>query len=203
MQKPTTSVRQRFPMSAALVLVVGLIAIAALISFSFVHIFYPTTSINNTGQAKELVDQYLSKLSPDFRVKEIMEFSNHFYIVVQEKSTGINAFELLLDRNTGTILYEPGPNMMWNTKYGHMGQMRETAASMSINAREASEYAQRCLDRNVPSANVEEPETFYGYYTIDLSKNGQILGMLSVNGYTGEVWYHTWHGQFIEMIEYE
>jgi len=190
-------------MSAALVLVVGLIAIAALISFSFVHIFYPTTSINNTGQAKELVDQYLSKLSPDFRVKEIMEFSNHFYIVVQEKSTGINAFELLLDRNTGTILYEPGPNMMWNTKYGHMGRMSNPTASMPVSAQEASEYAQGWLDQNIPGAKVEEPETFYGYYTMDTSKDGHILGMLSVNGYSDDVWYHDWHGKFIEMTEYE
>jgi hypothetical protein len=22
--------------------------------------------------------------------------------------------------------------------------------------------------------------------------------MLSVNGYTGQVWYHTWHGSFIQ-----
>jgi len=110
---------------------------------------------------------------------------------------------LLVDKITGRIFHEPGPNMMWNTKYGHMGQMRETAASMPISAQEASIYAQRWLDRNVPGSNVEEPETFYGYYTTDVSKNGQIFGMLSVNGYTGEVWYHTWHGQFIKMIKYE
>ncbi len=25
--------------------------------------------------------------------------------------------------------------------------------------------------------------------------------MLSVNGYGGEVWYHDWHGQFVDMME--
>jgi hypothetical protein len=25
--------------------------------------------------------------------------------------------------------------------------------------------------------------------------------MLSVNGYTGAVWYHTWHGPFVAMEE--
>ena len=24
-------------------------------------------------------------------------------------------------------------------------------------------------------------------------------GMLSVNGYTGQVWYHTWHGPFVQL----
>ena len=34
-------------------------------------------------------------------------------------------------------------------------------------------------------------------------KDGQVFGMLSVNGYSGEVWYHNWHGAFIEMEELE
>ncbi len=29
----------------------------------------------------------------------------------------------------------------------------------------------------------DEITPFYGYYTIDLEKDGQIVGMLSVNGY--------------------
>jgi len=27
--------------------------------------------------------------------------------------------------------------------------------------------------------------------------------MLSVNGYTGQIWYHTWHGAFVDMSEHE
>ena len=38
-------------------------------------------------------------------------------------------------------------------------------------------------------------------YTIDLERDGQIVGMLSVNGYDGQVFPHTWHGTFIEMSE--
>ncbi len=30
---------------------------------------------------------------------------------------------------------------------------------------------------------------------------GAISGMLSVNGYTGQVWYHAWHGGFIASSE--
>ena len=42
-----------------------------------------------------------------------------FYVVVVEKGTGIGAMELIVERN-GFVQPEPGPNMMWNTKYGHM-----------------------------------------------------------------------------------
>ena len=44
---------------------------------------------------------------------------------------------------------------------------------------------------------------FYGYYTLDFEKDGRIAGMLSVNGYSGQVFLHTWHGTFIEEAEYE
>jgi hypothetical protein len=32
-------------------------------------------------------------------------------------------------------------------------------------------------------------------------KDGRIDGMLSVNGSTGAVWYHNWHGAFIAGTE--
>ena len=56
----------------------------------------------------------------DLALAEVMEFDNNFYAVVTEKSTGVGAFELLVNRYTGFVHPEPGPNMMWNTKYGHM-----------------------------------------------------------------------------------
>ena len=84
-----------------------------------------------------------------------------------------------------------------------MGSYRGApTADMSVNARRAAEYAQQWLDVNFPGTEVEEPSTFYGYYTIDFSSDGRIIGMLSVEGYSGDVWYHTWHGNFIAEQEY-
>jgi hypothetical protein len=28
---------------------------------------------------------------------------------------------------------------------------------------------------------------------------GKLVGMVSVNGYTGQVWYHSWHGTSIQL----
>lgn len=195
--------QKRFLMSSTLILIAGLVVIATIITFTFIPIFYSTSAVKSTEQAKELTDKYLSSLSQNLKVNEIMEFSRNFYVQVQERATGVNAFELLVDRYTSRLMLEPGPNIMWNRKYGMMGSMSNPTASMPLSAQNASQYAQRWLDRNIPSAKTEEPNTFYGYYTIDFSKNDQIVGMLSVNGYTGDVWYHTWHGQFIKMVEYE
>ncbi|MCP8306944.1 MAG: hypothetical protein H3Z49_07590 [archaeon] len=194
--------QRRFPIVALLVLVLGLVAVALVISISFSPALYSAEAVDSIEQAEELVERYLSSLGGGYRIEEIMEFSNHFYIIVQEKSTGINAFELLVDRYTGRIGFEPGPNMMWNQKYGHMGRVGNPTASMPIDAKEASGYGQRWLDTNIPGASVEEPKMFYGYYTMDVSIDGRMSGMLSVNGYTGDVWYHSWHGEFIGMEEH-
>jgi hypothetical protein len=40
-----------------------------------------------------------------------------------------------------------------------------------------------------------------GYYTVHITKAGQFTGMLSVNAYTGQVWFHTWHGTFVASSE--
>lgn len=171
---------------------------------------------NNTplalDQAVEAANQYLAAYGdPDLALTEVMEFSDNFYAEVEEQSSGIHAFELLIDRYTGAVYPEPGPNMMWNTKYGHMGGSRMMggwggwqAGPTSVTPEEALDLAQEWLDQYLPGTSAaEQADAFYGYYTIHTLRDGQVVGMLSVNGSSGEVWYHTWHGDFITMKELE
>jgi len=145
-------------------------------------------------EAKALVENYIQ--GTDLEVKEVMDFQYNFYAQVIEKETGTGAFEVLVDKYTGAVTPEPGPNMMWNTKYGHMawGPAREN----TITGDEAVELAQAYLDRTAPGLTVEDhADEFYGYYTIHVLEDGDIVGMLSVNGFTGRVWYHNWHGDYL------
>ena len=153
-------------------------------------------------QAVAIVENYLARYgNTDLKADEIMEFQYNFYVQFSEKSTGIHAFEALIDPYTGDMYPEPGPNMMWNTKYGMMsGMMWGTPslnAPMSVTEEQAEQYAQKFIDGYLPGARAGEVERFYGYYTLHVIRDGQIYGMLSVNGYTGQVWYHSWHGQFL------
>ena len=55
--------------------------------------------------------------------------------------------------------------------------------------------------RFCPKTVGDEVDPFYGYYTLHTLNDGEIEGMLSVNGTTGQVWYHSWHGDFLDMTE--
>jgi heat shock protein HslJ len=82
---------------------------------------------------------------------------------------------------------------------GMMGPTPVTAGSPSVTTARARRLAQQFLDARLPGARLEEDTmTFPGYYTLDFTRNGRIAGMVSVNAYTGQVWYHAWHGTFIQ-----
>jgi len=149
-------------------------------------------------------EKYLDKYD-GLEVVEIMEFSSNFYIEVAEIDTGMGAMELLVDKNTGRIMPEFGPNMMWNLKYGMHSRipLSRQGLEMRVSQEEAINIADRYLKKKGIDEWAEEAEKYYGYYTIHtVTDSGQIAGMLSVNGFTGDVWYHTWHGVFMDMVEY-
>jgi hypothetical protein len=164
-------------------------------------------------QAKSAIEKYLSALNnSDLSLKEVIIFDNQAYGRVIETSTGIGAFEVLVDPATLSVFPEYGPNMIWNLKYGMMsstgGMMGGSQAApqasrqMPVSADEAVQAAQSYLDTYLPGARAATtPDLFYGYYTIEILRNDKVAGMLSVNGYTRQVFVHTWHGNFVELSE--
>ncbi|MDP2901440.1 MAG: hypothetical protein Q8O47_10805 [Candidatus Bathyarchaeota archaeon] len=157
-------------------------------------------------EAESIATNYLKSFGgSDIQVKEIMEFQINYYVEYKERSTGLGAFEMLIDKQTGSIYPEYGPNMMWNLKYGHGGMMggwsTPPSAQMSVSASQAKTIAQGYLDGAYPGSVAEEVNQFYGYYTVHITKSGTLFGMLSVNGSSGVVWYHSWHGAYIQSRE--
>jgi hypothetical protein len=162
-------------------------------------------------QAQAAAQKYIQSLPNNagsaLAPMEVMEFANGFYVAVGDKSGG--AFEVLVDRYTGNVTPEPGPNMMWNTKFGMMtgqqgdmmgmmGLWAPPAGTPSVSEQQARANAQKFLDLKFPGAKLpQDTMSFPGYYTIDFEINGQPAGMLSVNAFSGQVWYHTWHSQFL------
>jgi len=180
------------------------------------------------ADAETAVTNYLTILNNDnLSLGEIMIFDNHAYAQIIDATSGTGAFEVLVDPVTKNVFPEPGPNMMWNTEYGMMsggnfgmmgGMMGEGQyegmmsgnmmgnfgyapdAEINITAEEAVDAAQEYLDAYLPGKTAEEhADSFPGYYTLHILEDSEVVGMLSVNAYTGQVFLHHWHGDFIEM----
>jgi hypothetical protein len=74
-------------------------------------------------------------------------------------------------------------------------------AAGQISEAQARRDANQFLGGYLPGATVGDGDTFYGYYHFDVMGGGRQVGMLSVNATTGQVWYHTWHGEFLGKRE--
>lgn len=188
----------------------------------------PLTLDQAQASAQRYIQALPNNAGANLAPMEVMEFSNGFYVAVGDKTTNTGAFEVLVDRYDGSLSPEPGPNMMWNTKYGMMsgspvggmmgmmggqqGAMGVMGGSMAgmmglwspppatptLSQEQVRTNAQQFLALKFPTAKLPaDMMTFPGYSTLDFEVNGQPAGMLSVNAYTGRVWYHTWHGQFL------
>ena len=178
------------------------------------------------AEAEAALTDYLAALGDEnLKLGEVMIFDNHAYAQIVEADTEIGAMEVLVDPVTRAVYSEHGPNMMWNLKYspmagsGMMGAMMgwyggrtplsgagrlDPSAEMSVTPQEAVEAAQDYLDRYLPGTVADEhADPFYGYYTLHITRDGETVGMLSVNGYSGQVFLHSWHGDFVEMSEAE
>jgi hypothetical protein len=177
------------------------------------------------AETEETLNAYLASLNDsNLEVDDIMIFDNHAYAQIVEKDSGIGVMEVLVDPTTKAVFPEMGPNMMWNQKYGMMsgfggygmGMMMggfgnrmmgnfgnaDTSAEMTVTPEQAVEAAQTYLNTYFSETGLtadEHTDPFYGYYTLHVNRDGKTVGMLSVNGYTGQVFLHTWHGKLLQM----
>ena len=180
-------------------------------------------TINDAATAAQ---NYIAKMgNPNLQVKCVQEYTNVFYAQVVEKDTGAGAFELSINKMTGVVLPMQGPTMMWDTKYGvgnggMMGYLTSTGTSgygmmgtgamtwlrgtpttnMAINMNQAMANAQQYLTANYAGSSVGQVTTYYGYYTMQVVKDGNVVGMMSIYGANGQAMYYTWCGTFMRQL---
>lgn len=168
------------------------------------------------NQIENEINNYLKAYDTDMDIDDIFIYEDSdYYVSIVEKETGIGAMELLVNPYTGQIYPEYGPNMMWNVKYGMRGRNNWNNGMMGRDnddidyiqyknhtIEEATAIADEYVkdDLNADYSVTGDGHEFYGYYTLHIYENDETVGMLSVNYYTGEVWYHSWHGELIEEI---
>ena len=161
------------------------------------------------------------------KTAEVMAFTNNDYVAVHD-AQGRPAFELLTNLRTTWVMEEP-PSMMWNTKYGMMGDIGSRVTPMMgggmmgggswsssygrgagkvTTTSQAVTVADNWLSKASPGERVASDAggsamgKFPGYYSFDTVKDGTTYGMLSVNAATGAIWYHGWHGTFLSERDF-
>jgi hypothetical protein len=174
------------------------------------------TAVTSIASARGRAAQAATNLN--LHPGEVIWFDNGFYVELKDASDG-SATEVIVDPQTGAVSTEPGPAMMWNTRYsmmrgtagmmgGSAGMMGGSAGMMgggaapsgqaaTVTADQSRSIAQQWLDANRSGQSAQAPDSYPGYYTMETTTSGKITGMLSVNATTGAVWYHSWHGRFI------
>ncbi len=159
-------------------------------------------------KALEIAEEYISG-DNRLEIDEIIEFPDSYEVEFREKA-GIHAFEILIDKATGDTYFEMGPNMMWNTKYGMMqggwGMMRgryliTPTTETPISEEEAKAIVEDYIKKNNLGLKVEEAEVYYGYYEFHAEKDGKPFAQINVDGYSGQVWYESWHGPILKVKE--
>lgn len=159
----------------------------------------PNNQVSTAEQAIAVAKAYVQKLDSGLAVDELHEFNDSYEAELIDSKTGAKAYEFMIAKNGGEIYAEIGPNIMWNTKYGHMNWGNTGALTVSVD--QANQAAQNFVAQMGQGYSLEKPENAPGYYEFMILKDGKDYAELDVNGYTGQVWFENWHGPIIKTIE--
>lgn len=172
----------------------------------YIYDFAASGVVSTEGLVAE-VQRYLDRQgNPDLTLARLREFSRAYQAEVVERSTGRHAFGLMVGKGTARISPKAGPNMFWNTKYGSMiaeigggyGMLGRLLPQVSVGEMSLTESEARSLAEEVVKgldADLElddETALFYGFYEFHVIREGEPVGELDVNGYSGQVWYKDW-----------
>lgn len=156
-------------------------------------LYYPGATPINQEEARQKMEDFAKQYGSNLEVDDFMAFSSNYYAVLKDTDSNQSIAEILVDRYSGSVYPEPGPNMMWNTRFG-AGRMKAEGADYDLAG--AKKLAEIFLTGYLPGAQITESKQMPGYYTYDFGRQ-DIEGMLSVNAYSGQIWVHTWHGPYL------
>ena len=84
-------------------------------------------------EARRRAAGFAARYGQGVKIRDFMVFTNNFYVQVVNAKTGEGLGELLVDRYTGVVQPEYGPNMMWNSRFGMGGSGMMGSGMMGSN----------------------------------------------------------------------
>lgn len=164
-------------------------------------------AVLTTDEIVSRIQDYVEQQNnPNLAVARLHEFNLAYQAEVVERDTGLHAFDLMVTKGVSRTSPATGPNILWNTKYGPtiaeigggygmLGRILAQPApdDMRLNEAETRDIAEVAINDMDASLSLEdEAATFYGFYEFYLDRDGEAVGALAVNGYSGQVWFEDW-----------
>ena len=72
-------------------------------------------------EARRRAEGFAARYGQEVKIRDFMVFTENYYVQIVNSKTGLGLGELLVDRYTGVVQPEYGPNMVWNTRSGMGG----------------------------------------------------------------------------------
>ena len=83
--------------------------------------YAPSSRPISQDEARRRASGFAARYGLGVKIRDFMVFTQNYYVQIVDARTGAGLGELLVDRYTGVVQPEFGPNMMWNTRFGMGG----------------------------------------------------------------------------------
>lgn len=81
-------------------------------------------------EARRRASSFALRYGSGVKIRDFMVFTENYYVQLVDSRTGAGLGEVLVDRYTGVVQPEPGPNMLWNTRFGMGGNAGTMGGNM-------------------------------------------------------------------------
>ncbi len=85
--------------------------------------YAPSSRPISQDEARRRAAGFAARYGTGVKIRDFMVFTQNYYVQIVDTRTGAGLAELLVDRYTGTVQPEFGPNMLWNTRFGMGGNV--------------------------------------------------------------------------------
>ena len=165
-------------------------------------------------QLTENVEILLENYSEPLKISMVYVFEDRDpYFLITEVETDRGAMELRASVRSGVVYLERSIANIWNVKYtqrmgnrrimgsGIMGgYYRDYDSDNELTHEEAVEIAESYVTLKMEGIVLDaNHHTFYGYYAFHLLKDREIVGILRVNGFDGQVSITRFTGALVEI----
>jgi len=167
----------------------------------------------DASRINTVVEGYLATLpGKELQIAEIVDFQYNYYVRVKEKGSTTYSLELLVNPYSGRVFpigdgrrvngndFPRGARGPWAGGPGaYSGTTNQTA--QKVTAGEAQKIAADYVKRFSPNDSVTGEAQFPGHYSMFITDNGKIVGVVSVDASSGTAFYHRWLGTFLKTVK--